>query len=224
MTQSPQLASGDVERDGKMEYQVVHLPVDALRSALYNPPRRAEMVADLVRAIEKSGYMKPLDVTKDNVIIDGHRRLAAARALGWKTVPVVRHPEENASVIYAALNSAVRRPSGNDNLYVFLSAPDAVNLGARRGMAAMQEALGIDLLQRLADSGGSIATYKQAAQIADYCGVRQDHEWLRAIVRWLLDTRQTYKVRKALEDGIDPRSLLRAVETGKVLRRGWDAE
>ena len=43
---------------------------------------------DLVESIRRDGIRVPLDVTKANVVLDGHSRLAAARALNLKEVPV----------------------------------------------------------------------------------------------------------------------------------------
>ena len=42
----------------------------------------------LVESIREHGVLTPLRITRDYVLEDGHRRLAAARHLGLETVPV----------------------------------------------------------------------------------------------------------------------------------------
>ena len=48
-----------------------------------------EDVSDLVDSIAKHGILRPLVVTKDNLVISGKRRLAAAHSLGLAEVPVI---------------------------------------------------------------------------------------------------------------------------------------
>ena len=50
---------------------------------------------ELVELIRSSGWLKPLVITKDNVIISGHRRCQAAIELGRETVPVEVREFEN---------------------------------------------------------------------------------------------------------------------------------
>jgi ParB family chromosome partitioning protein len=62
---------------------------------LKSHPRQAELFADLNEAeFEKlkqsvrEGLNVPIEITTDNVVIDGHQRLKAARELGWETIDV----------------------------------------------------------------------------------------------------------------------------------------
>lgn len=48
-----------------------------------------EQVKRIARSLEEFGWQQPLVVDKDNVLIIGHGRLAAAKKLGLKEVPVV---------------------------------------------------------------------------------------------------------------------------------------
>ena len=63
-----------------------------------------ENICELVELIRNSGWLKPLVITKDNVIISGHRRCQAAIELGWETVPVeVREFESELAQLEALL-------------------------------------------------------------------------------------------------------------------------
>lgn len=204
-----------------MEVIVKDIELAALKDAPYNPPHRVEDVTDLIKAIGQTMYITPIVVTSDNVIVEGHRRVAAAKALGLKRIPAHVVPHENSEQLYAALNAAIKKHSGADHLHVYLRAPDALSASSRRGMSRMEEKVGRDTLETMADRGGSIATYRQAVQVARYCNVENDTAWLRHILLWLMDTRQTYQVRKAMEEGILPSAMLDSIEHGKPLRRTW---
>ncbi len=50
---------------------------------------RRQMVA-ISKSIERFGFLHPVLATGANEIIAGHGRVAAAKLLGWKEVPVLR--------------------------------------------------------------------------------------------------------------------------------------
>lgn len=71
--------------------QVVHVPLEDLTPADYNPRAMPEdEMEKLKRSIERFGLVEPIVVRKrGNLVIGGHQRLEAARQLGHPTVPVV---------------------------------------------------------------------------------------------------------------------------------------
>src|SRR4051794_34163023 len=105
--------------------QFREVAVDRLRSSPFNPPHRTKRIADLIRSMGMVEMIFPIMVSKDYVVIDGHRRVAAAKRLGWKTVPAVISVRD-AAEIYAHVNGAVRKMAGNDALNVYLKNPEAV--------------------------------------------------------------------------------------------------
>jgi ParB family chromosome partitioning protein len=63
-----------------------------------------EDVSSMVELIQDSGWVKPLVVTTDYVIVSGHRRWKAVKQLRWETVPVeVRHFPDSVAVLEALL-------------------------------------------------------------------------------------------------------------------------
>ncbi len=60
-------------------------------------------ISQLVESVRASGWIKPLVVTPDYVIISGHRRLKAALELGWEMLPVEVREFENAAAELEAL-------------------------------------------------------------------------------------------------------------------------
>jgi ParB family chromosome partitioning protein len=63
---------------------------------LWPHPRQDELFGDLqgqdfeelVASIRKEGLHQPIEITTDNVVIDGHQRHRAARELGWPQIDV----------------------------------------------------------------------------------------------------------------------------------------
>lgn len=78
------------KKDVKLE--IVYLPVDALEEYEGNARDHGEEdVAAIKRSIEKFGFDDPIGIWSDhNVIVEGHGRLMAAKALGMKEVPCIR--------------------------------------------------------------------------------------------------------------------------------------
>lgn len=78
------------KKDVKLE--IVYLPVDSLEEYEGNARDHGEEdVAAIKRSIEKFGFDDPIGIWSDhNVIVEGHGRLLAAKALGMKEVPCIR--------------------------------------------------------------------------------------------------------------------------------------
>jgi DNA modification methylase len=95
---------------------VEHVPVSRLRPWPQNPRLMPEAeMHKLVRSIETFGLIEPLVVRRsDHLVIGGHQRLDAAKALGMKKVPVVYVELSDAEA--RALNLALNRIQGEWDL------------------------------------------------------------------------------------------------------------
>lgn len=67
------------------------IDIDLLKPASYNPRNiDSEEMESLKRSLKQFGFVDPaIARTKDKMIIGGHQRVAAAKELGWETVPVI---------------------------------------------------------------------------------------------------------------------------------------
>ncbi len=69
-----------------------------------------EDVSSLVELIRESGWVRPLVVTTDYVIVSGYRRWEAAKKLGWETIPVeVREFPDSIAILETLLLENVSR-------------------------------------------------------------------------------------------------------------------
>lgn len=93
--------------------KIVQRKLSDLTPAPYNPRKiTAEELEQLTRSIERWGMVEPLVVnTRDDLIIGGHQRAAAAASLGLETVPVVEVDLDDAQA--RALNLALNKLGGD---------------------------------------------------------------------------------------------------------------
>ena len=71
---------------GKIEW----VDIDTVKEYDKNPKiHTQEQIEKLSYTFEKYGFDVPIIVDKDMVIIKGHARIAAAKRLKWKTVPII---------------------------------------------------------------------------------------------------------------------------------------
>lgn len=69
--------------------QVIEKDVEALIPYQNNPRNNEKAVGPVAESIKKFGFLQPIVIDKDNVVVCGHTRLKAAKKLKLKTVPCV---------------------------------------------------------------------------------------------------------------------------------------
>jgi hypothetical protein len=161
--------------------------------------------------------MYPILVSKDMDVIDGHRRLACAVALGWDDVPVLVTESESKDDVYAEVNSATARLSGSETLQVWLAEPDAVTKNMRTRCENAESALGRPLLARIARHGLSLLLLRRATEISRYVGAANDQSFLPKAVSWLIRHRAQSIVNSYIKMGHPPRTLFNCIKSGKEL-------
>ena len=73
------------------ELRIEILPVEALQEYEGNARQHGETdITAIKNSIEEFGFNDPIGIWGDNVIVEGHGRLQAARELGMAEVPVIR--------------------------------------------------------------------------------------------------------------------------------------
>jgi hypothetical protein len=193
------------------------LDVAVVKQSMHNPKRRVgpSRLKELVRSMAEDGLFYPVLVDTHNVLIDGHRRLAAAKLLGWETIPALVHGADP-NRIYAAVNSTVVKMGGTDTLTVWLRNRNAVPARIAKVLASMEQVIGKKETLKLAERGLSARTYQTACRIGRYCG-RDSPEDVRNILRWLTEVAIIGQVMKALEAGRPRQDVWIAVEKNQQL-------
>lgn len=84
----------------------------------------------------------------------------------------------------------------------------------------MEEILGKQNLRILGNANISYHVFNQATQISKYCK-KEDSGFVGKTILWIVKKKQSYVVRKAMEDGIGFVSLKNIITKNRVLKRNW---
>ena len=75
----------------QLDLKIEDLPIAAFQDNSLNPRTHPDrQIKALARAIRQFGFVRPVLIDRDNMIIAGHARLAAARSLAMTSVPAIR--------------------------------------------------------------------------------------------------------------------------------------
>lgn len=194
------------------------LRVEDVQTADYNPVRRTEArrIKSLVKSMSEIGLLYPILVDESNRVIDGHRRLAAAKELGWLTIQAIVLKGDR-DAIYASVNVTAAKMTGNESLAAWLANPNAASPKNKKLFTEMVETLTLPVVRELCDRGLSSRAYQTALRISRYCN-RQSAEFVRQVVRWLMDVAVIGQAMKSLEAGVPAKDLAAAVQKMKPLR------
>jgi hypothetical protein len=199
--------------------------VATIKGASYNPPNRTAdaLLVDLKESMKKVGLLYPILIDENSVIIDGHRRVAVAKLLGWATIEA-RVVQGDRDEIYATVNVSSRKMTGNDALCVWLQNPKAVSVRQAKRFQGMHDAIGRPLCVRIANNGSGYSLYDIARQIANYCGNSETPN-ICATVKWLLEIpRMTFEARTAMRMGQPGKILLKAIMKMKPVKLSLEVD
>lgn len=93
--------------------KIVNIDIERITPYELNPRLNDDAVASVAASIKEFGFQQPLVLDKQNVIIVGHTRLKAARALKMKTVPCLVAAEltETQAKAYRIMDNAAAEGS-----------------------------------------------------------------------------------------------------------------
>lgn len=196
------------------------VPIGSLTGATYNPSSRTKpgsaRLKHLTKSIEEEGLIYPIAVSEDGTVMDGHRRLAACRSLGWEQVPVIVLKNRNAAKLYADINSTPEIMTGLQVLQVYLQEPEAVSTRARRTLERYEEQFGRTTMRKIVKAGMSYHALGVAQRIAKHVEDERP-EFLTAVVNWLLKHRQNRTARIYCAMKLPPAGLRDAIREGREL-------
>ncbi len=197
--------------------QVQQMKIADLKSAKYNPKSRVERskLGKLIQSIEKIGLIYPIAISKDHQIIDGHRRVAACKALQWEEVPVLIVAGD-ADEIYGNVNFSTRRLTGNEKLRIWLQQPNAIDTREHAIYKRAEDQLGRGLLNRIAKTGGSITTYRWCLEVASYVEDKRP-EFIRKAAHWIIKYRSARLVRSLMALKQQPGVIVKAINSNKPI-------
>lgn len=99
------------------QLKVTWMPTDELIPYANNPKEHPpEQVEQIAASIQAFGFIDPVAVDENNIVVEGHGRLLAAQQLGLKKVPVIclSHLSEAERKAYALAHNKLTLNSGWD--------------------------------------------------------------------------------------------------------------
>ena len=83
---------------------------------------------DLKSSIEESGLRHPIDINKDNTILDGRHRVRAYKSLGYESIAVTKHDLSESEAIKFVVDTAVNRRNLTEaqRLNIVLNSEDVI--------------------------------------------------------------------------------------------------
>jgi len=97
--------------------QVTYVPIDTLRPAERNPRTHSKaQIGQIAASVDTFGFNNPLLVDRENRVVAGHGRLAAAKELGLTELPTLRieHLSEAQLRAYALADNQIATQAGWD--------------------------------------------------------------------------------------------------------------
>jgi ParB-like chromosome segregation protein Spo0J len=156
------------------------VPIDDLKVDGENPNRMSkEQLERLKTSIRKWRFIVPIVANRDLVVADGEQRLAAARALGMKTVSVIRLPVDN--VDRKLLRQVLNKLKGEHEALADAEEFERIIEGGRKEELQFLLGLSDDKLQRSLDllqsDGNDLGfTYEPIYQVVIDCKDEMEQE------------------------------------------------
>lgn len=198
--------------------QVVLVPLKKLLGAPWNPEGRSQLKSfrKLAESMDSIGLISPIIIDRTKTIIEGHRRVAAARFLEWLHIPAII-TDKPAEHVYADMNSTSKRLSGNDALCVFLKNRLAVTDSMRKATDKMISDIGRARVEKIAKAGLSSRVYRTAKSVSTFCTI----EDVGKIVDWLVrhsGSGMIGRIMKSIEAGVGATAIKNAYKQNRPVR------
>lgn len=211
--------------------KVVDYPVAQIKVAGFNPPIRTYPLSleTLQAQIMAAGrILSPIHIGKDDVLADGHRRVAVAKELGWDAVPALIHPDTPADVLWVQLNAgAMPLTPSQWFAAVYYGLPVDIALmpmSIRRRIENLTDLLDRETVARLIELGRSPTIIDTARFVTRYCERGDDPAFLKRTIMWFIDNQSQFSARRAIADGAPIDLLIEAIEEGRPIHSQWAME
>jgi Predicted transcriptional regulators len=175
------------------EYNVQMIGASKLETSSRQPPSRMganNAFNQLKNSIKAVGLQyPPLVYAKGGdkyVIIDGHRRIACCRELGWPQIPVmvtVGKPDD----LFAAVSGNVLKMKASEWVHVYLSGGMIPSGVVRTCIVNLERLMGKEFLERLSTKGASPTMWNVSGKVVKYLSYDTDDEKRKSILEWLLN-------------------------------------
>jgi hypothetical protein len=182
-----------------VDLKVYWIPVSKLKSAKFQPEGRDSRgkLRLLVKSIETNKFWTHEQIAIDSNfnIINGHRRVAAAKELGIEEVPCVV-VSGNPQKIFSWMNDTPKPMSSRDVLSGYLRGNKTLTPKHKPHLELITDILGKDGATYIYSRGASHRVIHYAYELVRYLGRDEtDRNNLAKTTRWLVEHKMQYIVR-----------------------------
>jgi hypothetical protein len=202
---------------------IVYRKISELKHFVYNPHRRIEDIGDLVASMKRDGYWpwSPILITKNDVVIDGNRRMQSADSLEMVQIPtIVIESDKTDSELWAEYNTRRRSITSRDLAEAYYSGMDHLPLDSRSSdhIKAILKCGGKDLLKKIVESNISPAVVTEARATILYCSADSTNRVLKKVINWMVEKRMQRNCKVARRMGVSPSVIWAAITKNKELK------
>lgn len=204
--------------------EIKRVKLTDLKFANYNPKSRTAKeslkLKKLVASMQRVGLLYPILVSDKKDVIDGHRRICAARQLGWEDIPaIVANGDSEIEDLYGQVNANSLQLSARERLAVWLKNPNAVTEQVREKYEVIEANYGRQLMVRASEFGASASLFNTCEDICDYVGHANEEVFRTKVANWLIRHRNPRMARYYMNLGQPPKKLYHAIMEGRPLAK-----
>lgn len=172
------------------KYHIDYVEHAQLYASPYQPKGRVDSstsLNQLKQSIRENGLQYPPLVVRRRegdgfTIVDGHRRIAAVKALAWQSVPVIV-AEGKPGELFSAVTGTTKALKAADWVSIYLAGGTPPSGPTRTCIKKLEQVIGRDFLVKLAEAGLSPQIWNVAKRTVNY--LEMDNEKLTAVVQWI---------------------------------------
>jgi hypothetical protein len=194
-----------------VEIKLIKVPIHLFEMIGINPPARTSprKIKKIAKLIERSKFITPVIAIYDEskgkyLILDGNTRYVAAKEIGidYMYANVIEKYFCTKEELFISLNEAVAKFDGKQQLYLMRHEGVYFTANNKKKYDYLLSIGGLDLIDGMIERSQNVTNvYTYLIKTRDYLK-RISAEDVGAIARWLVENKQTYRARRAIESGI----------------------
>ena len=174
--------------------------------------------------IAKNGLLSPVVIASDGVLIDGHRRVKACKALGMKELPAIKHNSNSAQykdAYFVAAAQDTMQINSNQFLWRYMKKAEIPDYVLTR-IKLLEEWLGKKWANEIAfptilERGHSPSTYQFAMGQYRNATHKRSNYCMRKFFNYCFNVESPYMIKAAIQSGVDAKYLINCVNKSKPL-------
>ena len=175
----------------------------------------------LKESIDKIGLQYPPLVTRKQdadtfTVIDGHRRIAAMKALAYNTIPVIVTENGSADELFAAVSGTVKQLNAAEWLEVFLKGGILPGGATKTNIRRLDEVMGREFLWNLHREGIRPSIWSLAGRTLKYLGLTDNLDHKRKMLFWISKHKITQAVNAWMTGHNSVEGLRKAFDNDKA--------